>query len=57
MAALAAGAPRARREFGITGVLLHFALRTQAIDTTVRLGYLIGLTGLLLFLVGLVIVF
>jgi hypothetical protein len=42
---------------GIAGVLLHLALRTQTIDTTVHLGYLIGLTGVLLFLVGLFIVF
>jgi hypothetical protein len=42
---------------GISGVLLHLALRHQVIDTTVHLGYLIGLSGLLLFLLGLLIVF
>lgn len=42
---------------GLAGVLLHLALRTQVIDTAVHLGYLIGLTGVLLFLIGLFIVF
>jgi len=41
---------------GVAGVLLHLALRTQVIDTAVHLGYAIGLTGLLLFLIGLLIV-
>lgn len=42
---------------GLAGVLLHLALRTQVIDTAVHLGYVIGLTGVLLFLIGLFIVF
>ena len=39
------------------GIILHFALRTNLIETTMRLGYFFGLVGLFLFLIGLLIVF
>jgi excisionase family DNA binding protein len=39
------------------GLLLHLALRTHAIDSAVHLGYLVGLVGLLLLLIGLLIVY
>ena len=38
---------------GFAGVVLHFALRAHVIETDVHLGYIIGLAGLLAFLVGL----
>jgi hypothetical protein len=41
----------------IGGVLLHVVLLHHYIDTTLRLGYLCGLTGLVLLLLGLLIVF
>jgi|SRR5579883_1592370 hypothetical protein len=41
----------------VGGVLLHFALLHEFINTTLRLGYLFGLTGLVLLLLGLLIVF
>jgi hypothetical protein len=41
----------------IIGILLHFALREQWIDTTLRLGYFFGVVGLFLFLIGMVILF
>jgi hypothetical protein len=39
------------------GLMLHLALRTHAIDSAVHLGYLVGLVGLLLLLIGLLIVY
>ncbi|HLZ72494.1 MAG TPA: hypothetical protein VKV26_21520 [Dehalococcoidia bacterium] len=42
---------------GLAGLLLHVALRNQVIDTSVHLGYIIGLSGLLLLLAGLFIIF
>jgi hypothetical protein len=41
----------------IIGSMLHFALRNNLIDTTLHLGYFFGLVGLLLFLIGLVVLF
>jgi hypothetical protein len=41
----------------IIGVILHFALQHNLIETTFRLGYFFGVVGLLLFLIGLLIVF
>lgn len=38
---------------GFAGVVLHFALRARVIETDVHLGYIIGLAGLLAFIVGL----
>ena len=42
---------------GITGVGLHFALLNRWIETTIHLGYFFGLVGLLLFLIGLLLVY
>ncbi len=42
---------------GIIGVLLHFALTNNFIETNLHLGFLFGIVGLLLFLPGLLIVF
>jgi hypothetical protein len=39
------------------GLMLHLALRTHAIDSAVHLGYLVGLVGLLLLLIGLLVVY
>jgi len=39
------------------GLLFHLALRTHAIDSAVHLGYLVGLVGLLLLLIGLLVVY
>jgi hypothetical protein len=39
------------------GVILHFALRANVVETAVHLGYIIGLVGLLSLLIGLVLVF
>ncbi len=39
------------------GVMLHLGLRTHAVDSEVHLGYILGLVGLLLLLIGLVIVY
>jgi len=41
----------------IIGVILHFALRHNIIETTLHLGYFFGIVGLFLFLIGLLIVF
>jgi hypothetical protein len=41
----------------IAGVFLHFALQHQVIGSAAHLGYVIGLVGLLTFLIGLVLVF
>jgi hypothetical protein len=41
----------------VAGLLLHVALRSHAIDSAVHLGYLVGLIGLLLFLIGLLVVY
>ena len=41
----------------LSGIVLHFALRSDLIDTAMHLGYFFGLVGLFLFLIGLVIVF
>jgi len=41
----------------IAGVFLHFALQHQVIGSAAHLGYVVGLVGLLTFLIGLVLVF
>ncbi len=41
----------------IIGVILHFALRNNVIETSLHLGYYFGVFGLLVFLIGLFIVF
>jgi hypothetical protein len=41
----------------VAGILLHIGLRAHAVDSTVHLGYTIGLVGLFSLLIGLVLVF
>jgi hypothetical protein len=41
----------------VVGTVVHFALRNDIIDTTLHLGYFFGVVGLLLFLIGLLIVY
>jgi hypothetical protein len=41
----------------VGGVILHFALRANAIHSVMHLGYIIGLIGLLSLIIGLVLVF
>jgi hypothetical protein len=41
----------------LIGIMLHYALRHDIIESTFRLGYFFGVVGLLLFLIGLLILF
>jgi hypothetical protein len=41
----------------IIGIILHFALRNNIIETSLHLGYYFGVFGLIVFLIGLLIVF
>jgi hypothetical protein len=41
----------------IIGVILHYALRNNIIESTLHLGYFFGIVGIFLFLIGLLLVF
>lgn len=41
----------------LLGIALHLALRSQAIDSSIHLGYLVGLVGVLLGLIGVIFVY